>query len=228
MQCGACAASSDMGMSAVARAYPKRFRRVGWKGTRGGLDKEGPQRLLEGGDGTVGIGEGGLEMGEDLGRGSVFRGQLGGRAAPEECGADGALAEVESLPDAQQGPVAEMAVEAANGGEDAAGNGALEEAPESAGGEAEASDFVGGPDAERVPAAGTCIAVATKDPLGTERFLLGVAVVKSVEKAVPNESADNLAVRTRGQLEPFGNRVPFVGVAEKPSLVAHVASSAKS
>ena len=31
-----------------------------------GLHEEGPQRMLEGGDGTVGVGEGGLEMGEDV------------------------------------------------------------------------------------------------------------------------------------------------------------------
>ena len=33
---------------------------------RNGLHEEGPHRMLESGDRTVGVGEGGLEMGEDL------------------------------------------------------------------------------------------------------------------------------------------------------------------
>lgn len=33
---------------------------------RTGSDEEGPQRMLKGGDGTAGVGEGGLQMGEDL------------------------------------------------------------------------------------------------------------------------------------------------------------------
>ena len=37
--------------------------------------------MLEGGDGTVGVGEGGLEMGEDVGRGRL-RGQRGGGQRP--------------------------------------------------------------------------------------------------------------------------------------------------
>src|SRR5262249_42121419 len=53
----------------------------------GGLDEEGAERLLEGGDGTGRVGEGGLEMGEDLcgrpvgGSGGQWGGQLGWRAA---------------------------------------------------------------------------------------------------------------------------------------------------
>ena len=144
--------------------------------------------MLEGGDRTVGVGEGGLEMCEDLGCGSVLRWQFGRRAAPEECGADVALSVVEPFPDALQGPVAEMAVEAADGGEDAVGNGALEEAPQAGSGQAEASDFVGEPDGERPPAAGTCLAVAAKDPPGAEGLSLGAALVKTVQKAVANES----------------------------------------
>lgn len=183
--------------------------------------------MLEGSDRTGGVGEGGLEMGEDLGRGLVLRRQLGRRAASEESGADVALGVVESFPDALQGPVAEMAVEGADGGEDAVGDGALEEAPQAGGGQAEASDFVGEPDGEGPPAAGPGVAVAAKDPPGAEGLSLGAALVKTVQKAVLNESADNLAVRTGGQLEPLGNGDPFLGVAVKPSLLAHSASTAK-
>ena len=90
-----------------------------------------------------------------------------------------------------------------------------------AGGQAEPSDFVGEPDAEGPPATGPCIAVAAKDPPGADRLSLGAAVVKAVQKAVPNQRADDLAVRTGRQLEPFRNRDPFLGAAVKPSLLAH-------
>lgn len=193
-----------------------------------GLHDEGPQRLLEGGDRTGGVGEGGLEMGEDLGRRSVFRGQFGRRAAPEEGGADVALAMAEASPDAQQGPVAQRAVDGADGSADAVGDGALEEAPQTAGGQAEPSDLVGEPDAEGPPATATCLAVAAKDPPRADRFSLRAALVKSAEKAVSNQRADNLAVRTGRLLEPFGDRVPFLRAAVKPSLLAHgVHASAK-
>ena len=129
--------------------------------------------------------------------GRCSAGSVGRRAASEECGADVALAVVEPLPDALPGPVAQMAVGGADGGEDAVGDGVLEEAPQTGGGQAEASDFVGDPDAEGPPAAGPCVAVAAKDPPGAEGLSLGAAVVKTVQKAVLNESADDLAVRTR-------------------------------
>jgi hypothetical protein len=177
--------------------------------------------IEEGGDRTGAVGEGGLEMGEDVRLGSVFRRQFGRRAAPEECGADRALAVAELLPDALQGSVAQMAVAVANGGEDADGNGASEEAPQAGGGQAEAADCVGEPDGEGPPSAGPCLAVAAKDPPGAERLSVGFAVVKSVQKAVLNESADNLAVRARGQLEALGNGVPLLGVAVKPGLLVH-------
>jgi len=109
--------------------------------------------MLEGGDRTGGVGEGGLEMGEDL-RGRPKRGlrrQFGRRAPRRQCRADFALALVEPFPDALQGPVTEMAIGGADGSEDADGGSALEEAPQTAGGQAEPSDFVGDPDAERPP-----------------------------------------------------------------------------
>src|SRR5271157_1741608 len=127
----------------------------------------------------------------------------------------------------QQGPVAEMADEAAEGGADAVGDGALEEAPQAGGGQAEASDFVGEPDGERPPAAGSCVAVAAKDPPGAERLVPEVVLVIAEQTAVANESADHLAVRTRGLLEPLGKGVEFLVVAVKPALLAHLISSAQ-
>ncbi len=188
------------------------------------LHEKGPQRMLEGGDRAVGVGEGSLEMRDDVGRGSVrgfCGGQLRRRTASRQCRADLALSLVEPFPDALQGPVTQMAVGVADGRENAAGGGALEEPPQSGGGEAEPSDLVGEPDAESPPAATTCIAVAAKDPPGAQRPSPRAGVVKAVEEPVPNQRADDLAVRTGRLLEPFGNRVPFLGAAVEPSHLAH-------
>src|SRR5882724_9097442 len=128
----------------------------------GSLHEEGPHRMLEGGDRAWDVGEGGLEMGEDLRCRSIGR-PFGGRAARGQCGADLALAQVEAFPDAQPGPVAQLAAGGADGIDDAVGDGAFEELPQSAGGQAEASNFVGDPDAESPAATGTCVAIAAKD-----------------------------------------------------------------
>src|ERR1700728_1804489 len=104
--------------------------------------------MLEGGDGTVGAGEGGLEVREHLGGGSPgwLRRQVGWSAAAKECRADLALAQVQACPDALPGAVAAQAVGGPDGVEDAVGDDALKELPERGGGEAEASDLVGEPD----------------------------------------------------------------------------------
>src|SRR5207302_6739222 len=102
---------------------------------RTGLHEEAPQRMLEGGDGAMDVGEGGLEMGEDM-RGRLARAfgrqprrRLGRRAASAQGRADHALSPVEPFPDALPGPLAQPAIDGAAGGEDAAGEGALEEPP---------------------------------------------------------------------------------------------------
>jgi hypothetical protein len=188
-----------------------------------GLHEEGAQRMLEGGDRTVGVGEGGLEMGEDLCRRPLGRlgRYLGERAPPQQGRADLTLAPVEPFPDALPGFVAALAVGGADRGGDAAGDGALKEAPQSAGGQAQPSDLVGDPDAERPPAAATCLAVAAKDPPGAHGLSLGAALVKSPQETVPNERADNLAVRACRLFEPFRKRAPFLVAAVKPSLLTH-------
>ena len=116
--------------------------------------------------------------------GSPAAGQrLGRRAASAQCGADLALAQVEPFPDALPGPVAELAVDGAAGGDDAAGDGELEEPPQSAGGQAEPSDLVGEPDAEGPSATGTCMAVAAKDPPGADGLSLGAGSRRSRTKS---------------------------------------------
>ena len=181
--------------------------------------------MLESGDRTVGVGEGGLEMGEDLcGCGpTVGSGrQVGRRAASQQGRADGTLSPVESRPDALEGSVAPRAVGGTDGGGDTAGNGVLEERPQGAGGQAQPPDFVGDPDAKSPSAAGSPMTVAAEDPPSPDDFLRGIAVVKSVEEAVPDERADRLAMGTDRLFEPLGHRDPLLLVAIEPLLVGHV------
>jgi hypothetical protein len=138
-------------------------------GGRRELHEEGARRVLEGGDRTMGVREGSLEMGEDLrrrpvcGRSGQSGRQLRRRAARRECRADLALCQVEAFPDAQQGPAAEVAVDSADGREETAGDGELKETPQKGGSQAKASDLVGVPDAEGASATGASLAVAAKD-----------------------------------------------------------------
>ncbi len=182
--------------------------------------------MLESGDRTIGVGEGGLEMGEDVRRRRSTRGlsrQVGWRTSCRQCGADLALALVEPCPDALPGAFTAPAVsDSADRRGDAAGDGVLEESPQRAGCQAEPSDFVGAPDAERPPATRTGMAVAAKDPPRAHRCSLGVALVVAAQITVANQRADHLAMGTRQQLEPLSQRVPFLGAATKPSLLAHV------
>jgi hypothetical protein len=189
------------------------------------LHEEGPHRMLEGGDRTVGIGEGGLEMCKDLRRRSArrFSRQLGRRTPRRQCRADFALAQVEPFPDTLPGPVTSPTVgDDADRSGNAAGDGGFEESPQSEGCQAQPSDFVRAPDAECPSAAVPCMAVAAKDAPSADGFLLGAALVVSAQIAVANQRANRFAMRTRHLLELFSNRAPFRLAAEKPSLLAHV------
>lgn len=192
----------------------------------GGSDEEGSGRQLEGGDGTVGVGEAGLEMGKDLCCCGPMGGagwELGRWTASQQSRADGGLAAVESLPDALEGPVTPRAVDGLDGSGDGAGDGVLEERQQSSGGQAEASDLVGKPDAEGPSATRSQpTTVAAKDASRSECSLWWVAVVEPGENAVAVECADSLAVWTWGLFEAFGDLDPLFLAAVEPSLVAHV------
>ena len=194
---------------------------------RAGLHEEGLHRMLERGDRAMDFGEYGLEMGEDLrGRQAPwFRGRPGrrlrGRSASTQRRADRALRPVEALPDALPAPSAEAAVDVPAGGQDVGGDGELEELPQSVGSQAEASDFVGEPDAESPPATGPCIAVAAENAAGPHRFLSRATLVIAAQKAVQNQGAHTFAMRARRLLEPLRDRHPFLGVAVKPACLIH-------
>jgi len=193
--------------------------------------------MLEGSDRAVGVGEGGLEMVEDL-RDRLARWirrqrrrQLRRGAVSQECCADLALSVNEPLPDALPGPLVQRAVKAATGSEDAAGDDALEELPQSAGGQAEPPDFVGAPDAESPSATWPRMAVAAKDPPRALRLFLGAALVKSIQIAMKNQRADNLAVPDQiliafvAKLRLYGFRHPKCLFAELSSILEKVGAT---
>lgn len=184
--------------------------------------------MLEGGDRTVGIGEGGLKMCKALclrparRSGRQFGRQFGRRTARRKCRAHFALAQVESIPDALPGSLAAPAVgDDSACSSDAAGHGMLQEFPQRAGGHAQPSDFVRDPDAEGPTAAAPPIAVAAIDAPSADRWSPAVAFVVATQKAMAIQRANGLAMRTRRLLESFSNRVPFRLAAEKPALFAH-------
>jgi hypothetical protein len=181
--------------------------------------------MLKGGDRAVGIGEGGSEMGEDMCRGSAcrFGRQIGGWAARRQRRANSALAQIESFPEALPGPVAAPAIgNNADRRRDAVGDGDLKESPQSAGGQASASDLVGEPDAEGPPATQAPIAIAAEDSPRADRLSLRVTLIEAAQITMADQRANSLAVRTRRQLELLRHRVPFRLRAEKPMLLAHV------
>jgi len=185
---------------------------------RAALHKESSQGMLEGSDGTVRIGKGCLKMSQHLRRRRLRR--FGWRfrrlALLPQRRADLALAEIESFPDPLHLPVAQVAVDAADGRADAVRDHSLEKRPQPAGREAQPSDFVRDPDAERPPAAPAIVAVAAEDSPGADCLSLRVALIIASQKAVQNQQAGHLAMRARCRFELLVNREPLLRAPRKP------------
>jgi len=190
-----------------------------------GSKEEGLHRVLVRGDRTVSMGKGGLEMGENFGSGGPMGGGDGGvgdgRTASEQGGADRGLATIEAFPESLPGARASWRAGVATRGHgpdrrrEAAGDGKLKEAPQRAGTQAQASEFLGDPDAEGASAAIVSMAFAAIDSPGTKRLAWRAGVVESAEEAMANEVADLVAVRARHELESFFEGGPFVFGAVK-------------
>jgi hypothetical protein len=190
--------------------------------------------MLEGGNGTIVAGKGGLEMRDNLSRRRPSRGirrHHGRRTAPEKRRADLALAQAKAIPETLPGSVAPPAFgirDADRRGEstDAAGDNELQERPHRASRYAQASDRVGEPNAKRETASpmsmSIAIAIAAEDPPAANGLASGIGLVEPVGIAVSNQMADLAATRTRRELEPLGDRVPLIVATAKPSIVAHV------
>jgi hypothetical protein len=175
-----------------------------------GLEEGALQCLLEGGDGASFIGESGLEVGDGLCGGQeswTLRRRIGWRASCEECGADGALCELEVSHDALPSPFAALAMCGTSGG-NAFGDGALKESPECAGGQADPTDGVDLPDTQVASAAGSMsAAIITADPVSADGFTASVGIAAVI--AVLDERAGAFATGARNDFESFGDRIPF-------------------
>ena len=78
----------------------------------------------------------------------------------------------------------------------AALGGACQEGPEAFGGEAQASNFVGGPNAEGTSAAGSALAVIAKDTTSADGAVQVVVFIVAAQEAMADEGSDALAVWT--------------------------------
>ena len=141
-------------------------------------------RVLEGGDRTVGVGEGGLEMGEDLA--PPVRADWQAAAAARAAGtAPSSAVRIVLWPRSKRFQMRckvrslrwQWTARMAAGMLPATASWRNRHRPR--GGQAQSSDLVGEPDAEGPSATGSCVAVAAKDPPGAEGFALGAACRQS-------------------------------------------------
>jgi hypothetical protein len=190
-----------------------------WDWSVNGLHEESSQGLLEVGNGTVGVGKGGVKMSENLGRrqsSQDTRCPRGRRTLAQEGRANAALAEVEAFADPLPGTVAQMARSGADGGPQAAGEKTLEEGPQSARGEAEPTDLVGEPDAEGASATASPRTITAEDTACPQGFASGAGVVKAVQGAMANQETHGVAMRTGRQLELLDDGNPLIIATEEP------------
>ena len=155
-----------------------------------------------------------------------FRRLLGKRKAIRQGRANRTLSQVEASPDPLPRAVAALAVCVAEGGRNGPGDGLDKEPPQDPGCQAQASDFVGEPDAEGAPATAPSIAVAAKDPSRAGHFLLA-GLIEPAQPTMPNEHADRVTMGARFQREITGDLDPILLVAVKPMNLAHLAISPK-
>ena len=87
------------------------------------LQEAGLHGMLIIGDGAFGIGKGGLEVGDGVGRSLTCNNVLRWCAACKQSGAEAALGVSEALPIAPPSPVTELAVHEPQGGGDALSDG---------------------------------------------------------------------------------------------------------
>ena len=161
----------------TARFFGERARPPRCRWSVGGLHEEGPQGQLEGGDGTVGVGEGGFQMCEDFGRRRACR-SAGGWARRTSCG--------QGRADAGFGPRSnrfQRRCQVLSPRRQSAARIAAARVPTEAARRRKCHSqavvklrrriLSGEPDAESPAATGPCVAVAAKDAPARARFFAG-------------------------------------------------------
>ena len=140
---------------------------------------------------------------------------LGRFAQTGQCRADGGLCLEETFPDPIRRRIAQAAIEIAKRLRFvAAGHRIFQKGPQALGGQEQASDLIGPPDAEGPSTAGCSHSIAAKDPLCSNRFPTLVLIVVSAQIPMSNQVPHAPAVRTSRQLQVGQNRIElFVGFA---------------
>lgn len=178
-----------------------------------GLQAEEVRCVLEGGQGTGG-GKGGLQMSDDLGFGPVG-GHRRRWASFEQHGTDHALGQLETLPDSLPGTVTSLR----HGSccyRDASGDDLLQESPHYSRTEAQATNLVCQPDAERPSATTLSMPVAAIDAPCPQH--LSLALVVPHQATMPIQRSHHLTMGTRRHLQPFHPLRPLGFRAIKPTL----------
>ena len=181
-----------------------------------GLQAEEMQGVLIGGERAVGLGKGGLQVGDDLGLGSFCR-QLRWWAPSQQNGTEGTLGPREAMPETLPGPVTPLKLgHRSCCCRDAAGEDLSQESPHYPRAQAQAADFVGQPDTDGPSTTTLRMPVAAVDPSRPQT--LSLALVIPHQAAMTNQSPHRPAMRTRRQLEPLHQMRPFCLTPVKPTL----------
>ncbi len=161
-------------------------------------------------------------MGEDFssGRPGRYDCQPGRRTSSQKRRANRALASLKPLPDPAKRPVATGVFGHSHRGRDASSHGLPQECPHSSRGQAQPADPLGEPDTDSPAATMAAVAIAAEDSPSADSLAVA-AVIEADKHAVPDQHADNAAMRARRQLEPLDKRGPLRFIAIKPPLAAH-------
>ncbi len=164
-------------------------------------------------------------MGEDFssGRPGRYDCQPWRRTPSQKRRANRALTSLKPLPDPAKGSVATGMLDLPHRGRDASGHGLSQECPHGSRGQTQPADLAGEPDTDGPAATMAAIAITAKDSPSADSAAIA-AVIKADKRTVPDEHADNAAMRARRQLKPLDKRGPLRFITIKPSLAAHGAN----
>jgi|GEM_PF-3612117 len=161
-------------------------------------------------------------MGENFssGRPGRYDCQPGRRTSSQKRRANRALASLKPLPDPAEGPVATGVFGLSHRRRDASGHGLPQECPHGSRGQTQPADLAGEPDTDGPAATMAAMAITAKDSPGADSAAVAT-VIEADKHAVPDQHADNAAMRACRQLEPLDKRGPLRFITIKPSLAAH-------
>lgn len=161
-------------------------------------------------------------MGENFsgGRPARYDCQLRRRTPSKKRRANRALTSVKPFPDPAEHSLATVQLGLPHRGRDASGHGLSQECPHGSRGQTQPADLAGEPDTDGPAATMAAIAITAKDSPSADSAAIAV-FIKADKRTVPDEHADDAAMRARRQLKPVDKRGPLRFITIKPSLAAH-------